>query len=61
MGDVVPFKKRSSAERAKDKTLCQSGFHRWEVVKEKQFDVRQGRLVTIYRCRRCGRQKTEAH
>lgn len=61
MGDVVPFKKRSTADKAKGKTLCQSGFHRWEIVQKKQFDVKQGRLVTIYRCRRCGVQKTETH
>ncbi|MBF28597.1 MAG: hypothetical protein CL447_01975 [Acidimicrobiaceae bacterium] len=39
MGDVVQFKKKSAAEKHKGKTLCRSGFHKWEVVTEKQFDV----------------------
>jgi hypothetical protein len=30
------------------------------VVKENQFDVKQGKLVTLYRCARCGATKTEA-
>jgi hypothetical protein len=30
------------------------------VVTEKQFDVKQGKLVTLYRCTRCGAQKTRA-
>ncbi len=61
MGDVVQFKKKSAAERHKGKTLCRSGFHKWEVVTEKQFDVKQGRLVTAYRCSRCGEKKVKAH
>lgn len=47
-------------EKHKGKTLCRSGFHKWDVVKEKQFDVKQGKLVTVYRCSRCGEQKVEA-
>ncbi len=61
MGDVVPFRRPTAAEKHKGKTLCRSGFHKWQVVKEKQFDVRQGKLVTVYRCARCGQQKVEAH
>jgi hypothetical protein len=30
------------------------------VFNDKQFDVRQGRLVTVYRCSRCGATKTKA-
>jgi len=29
-------------------------------VQEQQFDVRQGRLITVYRCPRCGAEKNEA-
>ncbi len=60
MGDVVKFRRPKVSERHKGKSLCRSGFHKWEVVKERQFDVKQGRLVTLYRCPRCGATKTEA-
>ncbi len=60
MGDVIQFKKPSPVEKHKGKTLWGSGFHKWEVVKEKQFEVKQGKLVTVYRCSRCGEQKVEA-
>lgn len=60
MGEVIRFKKPKAAEKARGKTLCREGFHRWVVSKDKQFDVRQGRLVTVYRCSRCGTTKTRA-
>ncbi len=60
MGDVVRFKRPTAADKHKGKTLCRSGFHKWQVVKEKQFDVRQGRLVTVYQCQRCGERKVKA-
>lgn len=59
MGDVIQFKKPSPFDKHKGKTLCRSGFHKWQVVKEKQFDVKQGKLVTVYKCTRCGEQKVE--
>lgn len=61
MGDVVRFRKPTAAEKAKGKTLCRRGFHKWVVVRERQFDVKQGRLVTAYQCSRCGAMKTLAH
>jgi hypothetical protein len=61
MGEVIRFKKPTAAEKAKGKTLCRRGFHKWVVVKERQFDVSQGRLVTTYECSRCGAMKTRAH
>jgi hypothetical protein len=60
MADILPFKKKKLSEKHKGKTLCKSGFHKWEVVNEKQFDVKQGRLVTTHQCRRCGKQKVSA-
>lgn len=60
MGDVIPFRKRKASEKHKGKTLCSSGFHKWRVENAKQFDVKQGKLVTAYRCERCGQTKTEA-
>ncbi len=60
MGDVVKFRKQKPSEKHKGKTLCKSGFHKWIIEQEKQFDVKQGKLVTVYQCQRCGEKKTEA-
>lgn len=60
MGEVVKFKRPKLSEKHKGKTLCKSGFHKWEIIQEKQFDVQQGRLVTLYRCIRCGATKNKA-
>jgi len=53
MTNVLPFKKKTPAEKHKGKSLCRSGFHKWVVIKENQFDVKQGKLVTIEQCCRC--------
>ncbi|MBQ0755225.1 MAG: hypothetical protein KBT87_08180 [Gammaproteobacteria bacterium] len=58
MADILPFKRPE--KKTPKKGLCQHGFHRWQVCKEKQFDVKQGRLVTVLRCERCGLEKVEA-
>jgi hypothetical protein len=60
MGDVLPFRKKTTAEKSRGKTLCREGFHKWEVWKDKQFDVKRGKLVTVYRCARCGESKVES-
>lgn len=60
MGDVIRFRKPKAADKHRGKGLCRSGFHKWTIVQEKPFDVRQGKLVTLYRCRRCGATRTEA-
>jgi hypothetical protein len=60
MSNVVPFKKPSLKEKAKGKTLCGRGFHKWEIDQKKQFDVKQGKLVTVRRCGRCGVTRTSA-
>lgn len=59
MGDVLPFRKKSLTEKHKGKTLCKSGFHKWEIEQGKQFDVRQGRLITIEKCSRCGKTRVK--
>jgi|GEM_PF-469972 len=51
-------KKQTTQQRAKGKTLCSRGFHKWEDDPKKQFDVKAGKLVSISRCRRCGVSKT---
>jgi len=67
MGDILPFKPPKNSTRArslseihKGKTLCKSGFHKWEITKDKQFDSRQGKLVTLYICQRCGKSKMKS-
>lgn len=59
MGDVVPFKKKSPQELYQGRTLCRHGYHKWKVVKENQFDVKDGKLVTVSKCIRCGKEKRE--
>lgn len=59
MADILPFKKPSAAKKHKGKSLCRHGHHKWKVWKDKQFDVRRGQLVTVYRCQRCDEQKVE--
>jgi len=56
MGEVVQFRKRAGKKLG----MCQHGFHDWAIVQDKKFDVRQGRLVTVFRCRRCGVEKVKA-
>lgn len=43
--------------RADHKTLCRAGFHKWQVVTEGRFDVKQGKLLTAERCIRCGEKR----
>ncbi|MDH5691991.1 MAG: hypothetical protein OEZ47_02675 [Gammaproteobacteria bacterium] len=60
MGDVLPFKKKKLKDKFKGRSLCKDGFHKWEVDTSQKFDVKQGKLVTVYRCKRCGEIKNEA-
>jgi hypothetical protein len=60
MGNVVQFKKIRAKDKHKGKTLCRSGFHKWKVDKNKPFDVKTGKLLSVYRCVRCGATKTVA-
>ena len=59
MAEIIPFRKPKASDKPKDKTLCRSGFHKWQVDKDQVFDVRQGKLITVYRCARCGAVKNE--
>ncbi|MDH3831617.1 MAG: hypothetical protein OEV12_05545 [Gammaproteobacteria bacterium] len=61
MADIIPFRKPTASEKARGKTLCKRGFHKWVLSKDKRFDSQQGRLVTSYCCERCGVLKTTAH
>jgi len=59
MSNILPFKRSSPFEKHKGKTLCKSGFHKWAIKTDKKFDVKQGKLVTVYECERCGEVKSE--
>lgn len=61
MADILTFKRPNAAELAKGKTLCRHGHHKWQIWQRKQFDVRAGKLVTVHRCQRCGKQKVTAN
>ena len=58
MTKILAFKKPTLQEKNKAKTLCLHNFHKWKVVSERKFDIKQGRLVTLLRCKRCGKEKT---
>lgn len=59
MGEVIQFKQKKLSEKHKGNTLCRSGFHKWEIVKGKQFDVKSGQLITVYHCKRCHKFKNK--
>jgi len=54
------FKKEQQKKQAAGNTLCRSGHHKWQLEADTVFDSRQGKLVTRYRCVRCGKVKTRA-
>ena len=61
MSEVLPFRKPTLKEKHRGKTLCKHGHHKWVVDKAKQFDVKQGKLVTVYRCSRCDKTRVKSH
>lgn len=61
MADILPFKRPKAGDRHRGKSLCRHGHHKWEVDKQSVFDVKTGKLVTRYRCSRCGQIKVLAH
>ena len=60
MADIIQFRKPGLKEKHKGKTLCRNGHHKWEIDKARQFDVKRGRLITVYRCIRCGKTRNRA-
>ncbi len=61
MADIIAFKRPRASEKHKGKSLCRHGHHKWEIDRERVFDSKQGRLVTRYRCARCGKTRVKAH
>ncbi len=60
MGEVLAFKKINPQRTPKGNSLCRSGFHKWEIKQQQSFDVRQGKLVTVYGCKHCTATKVVA-
>ena len=60
MGEVIQFKRPTLAEQHKGNTLFRSGFHKWVLLNENKFDVKQGKLITVYQCKRCLKTKIKA-
>ncbi|MGK0440882.1 MAG: hypothetical protein ACJA0N_000677 [Pseudohongiellaceae bacterium] len=60
VAEILPFKKISLKQKHKGATLCQQGHHKWKIVTGRKFDVKQGRLVTVFECERCNKQKIKA-
>lgn len=60
MAEILPFRRPSLKDRHRGNTLCRHGHHKWVVDKAKQFDVKQGKLVTVLRCSRCAKTRVDA-
>lgn len=58
MGEVIAFKR---PKPLKGNSLCRSGLHKWLIQKQQQFDVKQGKLVTVYCCKHCPATKVVAN
>lgn len=57
MADILPFRRKPAPKRS---VLCTNGHHRWTIWQKKPFENREGKLVTVYRCERCGAERTQA-
>ena len=60
MTNVIPFKRPTPAQKHKGNTLCRNGHNKWTIEAQSVFDVKAGRLVTRFRCERCGATRTKA-
>jgi len=56
VSNILPFKPRAK-KKPKRSTLCENNHHKWEVEKQSQFDVKNGKLVTIEKCSKCGQKR----
>ena len=52
MAKILEFKKKKAS--SKGKTLCANNHHKWKIETNSKFDVKQGKLVTVFKCERCG-------
>ena len=49
----TPGKLEARRARADRQTLCRSGFHPWQLLTDRRFDVKAGKLLTAEVCSRC--------
>ena len=54
------FGKAAQLTRIRRSSLCQHGHHRWKVDTSTRFDVKEGKLLTVRTCSKCGKMKTSA-
>lgn len=61
MADILSFKaaKKRQNKNRKASILCKEGHHIWQVMQEKRFETHSGKLMTVYRCKRCGKTKSQ--
>jgi hypothetical protein len=60
LAEVLPFRKPTLKDKHKGNTLCRHGHHKWRIDASTRFDVKQGKLLTLIKCERCGAERTEA-
>ncbi len=60
MSNIIAFKRPSLKQKHKGNTLCKNNHHKWEILTNHQYDSKQGKLVTAYQCKRCGKSKNTA-
>lgn len=63
MANIIDLAGRKNAIRQakkRSKGLCREGHHKWKILKHQQFDVKEGRLVTVYECEYCKKRKIKA-
>ena len=56
--NLTTARKTRRQAKANGNTLCQSGFHKWQAVKDQPFKVHNGKLLTAERCQRCNEERT---
>ncbi len=54
-------KKTSQKDSGRKRIMCKNGHHKWKIIKARRFDVKEGKLATLYECTHCGETKTEYH
>lgn len=57
--NLQTFRRERRQTKASGITLCQSGFHKWQTVKDQPFKVHDGKLLTAERCARCNEVRTK--
>lgn len=62
MGEIIKgkFGKSAKLEKVKRSSLCEHGHHQWVIDTAKRFDVKQGKLLTVRKCSKCGKIRASA-